>query len=531
MNEDVRRLARWMRRARPPRGALARALASGLLASLAGVGMLVAAVALLVDSATRPGLRAVAGVLIIIELIAFLRSPIRFNERLSAHRLGFGAVTRWRHWLVATVGRWNVATWRTYAAGDLLDRSLHDTDELQDLWLRAVIPAFSSIATLAVADLIISVLPPHGGWWSEALILVILQILGIIGLWASFAPQLEADRTVRTVRGAYVAHLIELGAVTPELALLGRDDVARRRSLEAAGSLDRAERELERRRGHAGGVAAVVTIAALALLIVHHPTTSPVWMVVVALLTAATFEALTTVRATLDTAVAVSGAAERLERLERPGPTGRAPWPTDATLRVHDLRYLEERTVLDGVTLSIAPGERVAITGTSGVGKSTLLRLLAGLDQPTGGEVRVGDVALGDLDEADLRRHLVHVPSDPGLFRGFPRDVVRLGRASDRDLAADLAALGLDYDPATRWEDLSRGEGERVAVVRALVSDPAICLLDEPTSGLGRDETAAVLDLLASTGATVVVATHDDTVIAWCDRVLLLDGGSLSPVE
>ena len=93
MNTEMARLLRWLQRAQPPRGALWRALASGLVATATNVALIVGAVALLVESATRPGLRAVVVVLVVIELFAFLRSPLRFIERLSAHRLGYAAVT------------------------------------------------------------------------------------------------------------------------------------------------------------------------------------------------------------------------------------------------------------------------------------------------------------------------------------------------------------------------------------------------------------------------------------------------------
>ena len=99
---------------------------------------------------------------------------------------------------------------------------------------------------------------------------------------------------------------------------------------------------------------------------------------------------------------------------------------------------------------------------------------------------------------------------------------MNLGRTSSRNAFDDLAALGIVADASTRWEELSRGERARVAIVRALVTNPTIIVLDEPTSGLGDDETAAVLALLASTHATVVVATHDPQVVAWCDEVFEL---------
>ena len=162
MRNELERLARWLKRARPSRGALIRALLSNLIASITNVGLLVGAVGLLVESSHRPGLRAVGGALIVIELLAFLRSPIRFNERLSSHHLGFQAVSQWRRWLVRTVGTWNYSRWRSYATGDLLERSLHDTDELQDLWLRFFIPLSGALSTAVIADVTIGFLPPHG---------------------------------------------------------------------------------------------------------------------------------------------------------------------------------------------------------------------------------------------------------------------------------------------------------------------------------------------------------------------------------
>jgi ABC-type transport system involved in cytochrome bd biosynthesis fused ATPase/permease subunit len=530
VNTDALRLFRWMRRAQPPRAALLRALLSGVVATATSVGLLVGAVALLTVSSTRPGLSAVAGVLIIIELLAFARSPIRFAERLSAHRLGFSAVTRWRHWLVSTIGSWNFDKWRSYATGDLLERSLRDTDELQDLWLRCVIPVTAAAVTSVVGDLIIGILPPRGDWLAYAGMLALLQVLGFIGLLSNFGPLIDADRTLRTVRGSYVATLVELSSITPELALLGRLDFARQRSDEATRALARAERHLRQRRRASSALAVVVTAAAVGLLVIHHPTTSPVWTVVVALLTLATFEMLSTVRTALDTAVAVSGAAERLEALEIPDSERDASWPTDTTLQCSNVTVSEDgRVLLAGVSLALRARQRLALVGESGVGKSTLLRALAGLELVDAGEVRIGNTAVQDIAEADLRRHLAYVPAEPGLFRGFARDVVALGRSGSRNAIGDLGVLGIDVDNATRWEDLSRGEGARVAVARALVTSPQILLLDEPTSGLGREETESLLALIEASGASVVVATHDPVVMSWCDQVLELREGDLHP--
>ncbi len=531
MNNDVARLMRWLRRSRPPRRDFAVALAAGLVASLINVALLVGAVALLVESALRPGLHAVLGALIVIELFAFLRSPLRFAERLSAHRLGYTAVTRWRRWLVTVIGRLDYSQWRVYAAGDLLERALRDTDELQDLWLRSVIPLATTISVMVLGDAAVAILPPHGQWWPVVGVLVTCQVLGIAALVLNAGPLFECDRALRRARGDYRAELVELSAVTPELVLLGRGEFAVARSMTSVKELHDAERALRRRlriSNAAPLVAAAGALGALAL----RPRTSALWIVVTAMLALATVELLGVVRGSLDTAIAVSGGAERLEELDVAILRGRVPWPTDTTLLLEGVTLLDDGIpIVVDATLRIAPGRRVALIGASGVGKSTMLRAMGALERVDVGAITVGGIPLGDLDESQLRRELAYVPSEPGLTRGFVYDVVVLGRATLRDAVNDLAAMGMEVDRATRFADLSRGETERVAIARALVTMPSIYLLDEPTSGLGHDETQQVLDLVAATRATVVVATHDAQVIEWCDDVFEVRDGSVRPLS
>ena len=99
-----------------------------------------------------------------------------------------------------------------------------------------------------------------------------------------------------------------------------------------------------------------------------------------------------------------------------------------------------------------------------------------------------------------------------------------------RDSLKDLKTLGIEATNTSRWVELSRGEKERVAVVRSLASSPKILILDEPTSGLGVDETKHVLTLLDSIDATVIVATHDPHVMEWCDDIYELRGAQLQRI-
>jgi ABC-type cobalamin/Fe3+-siderophores transport system ATPase subunit len=145
---------------------------------------------------------------------------------------------------------------------------------------------------------------------------------------------------------------------------------------------------------------------------------------------------------------------------------------------------------------------------------------MAGLEDASTGTVSVGGKLLASLSEEETRTHIAYVPSDVALVRGYVHDVLGMGRKVTRDTLADLSSLGLSLTSSDFIEDLSRGERARLGIVRAIATSPGLLLLDEPTAGLGPEETTAILELLASMSATVIVATHDPLVVAWCNQTI-----------
>jgi putative ABC transport system ATP-binding protein len=203
---------------------------------------------------------------------------------------------------------------------------------------------------------------------------------------------------------------------------------------------------------------------------------------------------------------------------------------------------------LDGVSLSVAAGDAVAVTGPSGSGKSTLLGLIAGLDRPTTGAVEVAGEDLGRLSETALarfRRARVGV-----VFQFFnllddltvrdnvvlPAQLAGTSTAAARRRADDLLqALDIERYAGTYPTRLSGGERQRVAIARALVNRPALLLADEPTGAVDAATGAAVAGILRELtrdGQTLVLVTHDASLARQCARraVTLVDGRVTEPV-
>ncbi len=207
----------------------------------------------------------------------------------------------------------------------------------------------------------------------------------------------------------------------------------------------------------------------------------------------------------------------------------------------HCYRGADEVVALDGVSVSVRPGELVAVVGPSGSGKSTLLTIAGALETPTAGSVTIEGVRLDDLDTDELaelrRRRLGFVFQGYNLLAGLtaaenvaaPLELDGVSATAARGAALDaLARVGLTDRAQAYPDELSGGQQQRVAIARALVGDRRLILADEPTGALDRANGQAVMELLRTacdSGVACAVATHDPAVVEWADRVVeLIDG-------
>lgn len=238
-----------------------------------------------------------------------------------------------------------------------------------------------------------------------------------------------------------------------------------------------------------------------------------------------------------------------LEAPRAPAPGSVTPQASDrAEIRFENVRFAFPGgpTVLDGVSFTLRPGERVAITGPSGSGKSTLIGLLLRLYEPASGRITLNGIDIAHLSRDALMQAVAPVFQSPDLFNGTVRENLILGRDDIPEAALDLVLAGsasndfvatltggLDHRLQAGGDSLSGGQAQRLSLARAFLRGANVLLLDEPTSALdpaSRDQVMATL-VAPSHAVSVLMITHDSAGLEQFDRVLRLEDGQLTDVS
>ncbi|WP_053226907.1 thiol reductant ABC exporter subunit CydC [Solirubrobacter soli] len=510
----------------PRRGRLAVAVAFGAAAVLASVGLLTTSGYLIVRASEQPPILQLTMAIVGVRAFGIARAGLRYGERLTTHDLAFRVLADLRERFYARLAPLVPAGLPGLRTGDVLSRFVADVDQLQHLYLRALVPPVVAALVIGVTGTIARLILPAAGFvLVGALVLAALAVPAAAGLTARTAARRQAP-----ARAELTSELVEALGGAAELALLGQDQERLRRVRAADARLARLTGRDALAGGLANGVAtALAGLAVVAVLAVSIGNTSPVALGALALLTIAAFEVVPPLAGAAQHLGACAEAARRLEALtDAPVPVTDPSAPLPAAGPVLAARGVDWRGVLGGVDIELAPGRSVALLGPSGCGKTTLAHLLVRLRDPDRGVVTYGGVDVRQLAQDDLRRHVVLIAQDAHLFATTVRENLRLANrdATDDELREALDAVGLDIDLDTHvgeeGERLSGGQRRRVAVARGLLTTAPLVIFDEPAAHLDPPAARALHERLGARGGVLVIA-HTRAGLEHFDEIFELD--------
>jgi len=523
------------------------AVLAGAGAAGAAAGLIATAAFLISRAALHPPVLHLMVAIVAVRAFGIGRGVLRYGERLAGHDAALRALGRTRIRIFTHLAKVAPAGLAGFRRADLAKRLADDVDAVLDLLTRVVLPyAVALIAGAGTVLLVGSLSVPAGG----ALALGILLVgVGVPVLQSRAARQ--ADGRLAPLRGSLATDTADLVQGLPDLIAYGAVD-ARLAALAATGTdLRRAERRSSALAGIAAAATAVAT--GLSLLVglaagavaVRAGVLRGELLAVIVLTPLAVFETVGALPAAAQRLAAGRASVRRLrEVLAASSPVAVPDVPAPPPAGPHTLRlehvsagWSPGRTVLRDVSLTLAPGDRVALTGPSGSGKSTVAALLVRFLDPASGRATLDGADLRSLDPAEVRKIVGYLPEDAYVFDTTIATNLRIGRpaATDDELWKALASArladwagtlpeGLETAVGEHGLALSGGQRRRLVLARALLAGFQILVLDEPTEHLD-DETAAALtrDLLAAAGdRAVLLITHRPGIAALVDRVVEL---------
>lgn len=540
---------RLLRYARSTRLFLGAVVALGL----AGAGLVVGQAMLIAEvvvGAFEDGLdgAALRTPLLLLAAVALGRGLVAWLTELAAHRASAAVKSELRGRLLdraAALGPGWLSGQRT---GSLVALATRGVDALDDYFSRylpqlglAIVVPVAVLARIVIED-----------WVSAAIIVVTLPLIPVFMILIGMATQSRMDRQWRLL-SRLSGHFLDVVAGLPTLKVFGRAKAQAESIRKITDDYRQATMRTLRiafLSSFALELLATLSVALVAVTIgmrlVHGELDLYTGLVILVLAPEA-YLPLRQVGAQYHAAAEGLAAAEEIfDVLETPAPAagGTAAVP-GAGLRIEldgvAVRYEGRGEDSPGpVSLSVGPGECVALTGPSGAGKSTLLQVLLGFVTPSAGQVRVGGMDLAELSQEQWRERIAWVPQRPHLFAGTIAENVRLTRPA----AGDEAVVGALED-AGAWEfvaglplgvdtllgeggvGLSAGQRQRLALARAFLADRPVLLLDEPTAALDGETEAGVVEAVRrlAVGRTVLLVVHRPALLAVADRVVRVGVG------
>ncbi|MFE1818443.1 thiol reductant ABC exporter subunit CydD [Streptomyces anulatus] len=544
---------RLLHNARATRLFLAAVVALGLVGAL-----LVIAQAMLIAEIVVGGFEggltvtALRTPLLLLAAVALGRALVAWLTELAAHRASAAVKSELRGRLLERAARLGPDWLTGQRTGSLVALATRGIDALDDYFARylpqlglAVVVPVAVLARIVTED-----------WVSAAIIVVTLPLIPLFMILIGWATQSRMDRQWQLL-SRLSGHFLDVVAGLPTLKVFGRAK-AQAESIRTITS-DYRRATLRTLRiaflsSFALELLATLSVALVAVTIgmrLVHGELDLYTGLVVLILAPEAYLPIRQVGAQYHAAAEGLSAAEEIFTVleTEPRASGTEDVPDTLRLELAGVTVRHEGRAepsLDSASLTVEPGETVALVGPSGVGKSTLLNVLLGFAVPDEGHVRVGGRDLGDLDLERWRSRIAWVPQRPHLFADTIAENVRLARP-DADDEAVLTALrdAGAYDFVAALPDgvrtalgedgagLSAGQRQRLALARAFLADRPLLLLDEPTASLDGESEAGIVDAVRrlAAGRTVLLVVHRPALLAVADRVVTLEPRTGGPAE
>jgi thiol reductant ABC exporter CydC subunit len=537
-----------LRLAAVPRRRVAGAAALGALTVLFGVGLMAVSGYLISRAAEQPPILSLMVAVAAVQAFGLARPIVRYLERLTSHDLALGSLGGLRARFYERIEPLAPAELETYRDGDLLARMVGDVDAQQNLYLRGLLPPVVALLAGAVAaGAAAGFVPAAGAVLGAGLLACGVAVPALSGFLGARAGKRQA-----AARGALSAELVEVLGAASELAAFGAGPAAVDRLGAADGALVRLARRDALATGAGDGASILVSgvtvagVLAVAVGAARDGRLDPVLIAALALLALAAFEAVTPLASAIRELSATLAAGRRLLDITVRQPVVREParpapaprWPFTVVLEGVCARYPgQPRRVLERRSLRLEPGERIALVGPSGAGKTTVVNLLLRFLDPEAGRVTIAGRDLREYRLEDVRGAFAVAGQDSHLFATTIRDNLLLARpgADERDLELVLRRAriwhwieqlpdGLDTFTGEQGRELSGGQRQRLVLARALLSGAPVLVLDEPTAHLDpQTATELMRDVFAAArDRTVLLITHRHEGLDLVDRIVTI---------
>lgn len=491
-----------------------------------------------------------------VRLFAITRTAARYGERVICHDATFRILETLRTWCYTRLEPLSPARLGRHHSGDLLTRVITDIDTLDNLYIRVISPTMVAAVVVALLAAFISIYDPLIALLGTGLLMAAGVGIPMIADQSGRSAARQLNEQTAQLRVALVdgfhglAALLTSGAEGHHLARIDHRHRALVRSQQKMSQITGFTNALM---GLFSGLAVVGTLY-IGVEAVSAGGLSGPHLALLVLAVTAGFEAMAPLSNAYQYLGQTRKAAVRLNTVTQMPPAvtfsrlcRRKPADGGMEFDRISFRYARsDRPALDGVSFGIASGQRLAIMGPTGSGKSTMLYLLARFEDPSKGTIRIGHCRLHLLSEQALRKQVCIIDQRAHIFDGTVRDNLLLAnpQADDRTLQDALSAVrlldfvsglpdGLDTWVGESGRLLSGGQARRLAIARAVTSDAAIWAFDEPTEGLDAETAKAMMtNLLARAGdRTVIMVTHRPEAVEQMDQVLVLNAGRIEALD